>query len=195
MYEYIKGKLVEKEPNYAAVEANGIAFKIFIPLSTFSALPLLESSLLLYTSFHVKEDAQALYGFLTKHDRDLFDLLNTVSGIGPKTALALVGHLDFATFQAAIANANIQLISKVPGIGKKTAERLIVEMRDKLKKLTKDKPSFAGSSSSLAVDAINALLYLGYNPMQAQKAVQKALDENKKETDLSKLISASLQKI
>lgn len=192
MYDYIKGKLIEKEPSHAVIEANGVGFRILIPLSTFASLPSPESSLLLYTSFHVKEDSQALYGFVTKHDRDLFDMLNNISGIGPKTALALVGHLDSATFQTAIQNGNVSLLSKVPGIGKKTAERLIVELKDKSKKIGKADPSLPLGSSHLLTDAINALIHLGYPLLQAQKAVQKAF-EAKKEVDLSGLISASLK--
>lgn len=197
MYEYLKGRLIEKEPTFAVLEVGSIAYKILIPLSTYSSLPMQESNVLLYTSFIVKEDSHALYGFLSKHDRDLFDLLNTVSGIGPKTALALVGHMEMSSFQAAIASSNIQLISKVPGIGKKTAERLVVEMKDKFKKLGKDKfpVSASDGQGNLISDAVNALIYLGYNPMQAQKAIQKAMDERKGESDLSKLIAHALQKI
>lgn len=193
MYEYIQGKLVEKRVDAAILETNGIAYKILIPISAFHVLQ--PGNLLLYTSFQVKEDSQALYGFPTKHERDLFELLITISGIGPKTALALVGHLDFTTFQSAILNGNVLLLSKVPGIGKKTAERLIIEMRDKFKKIVKDLPALSVGPGSIIADAVNALIHLGYNPMQSQKAVQKANDEKKGITDLSVLIASALQKI
>jgi holliday junction DNA helicase RuvA len=194
MYEYIKGKLIEKDPTHAVIEANGIAYRVLIPLSTYSALPIQETNLLLYTSFQVKEDSQALYGFSQKHERDLFETLITISGIGPKTGLALIGHLDFSTLQLAVANSNTNLLSKVPGIGKKTAERLVIEMRDKFKKIAKD-PSLLTPASTLVSDAVNALIHLGYNAVQAQKAVQKVFDEKKEKVDLSSLISNALQRI
>lgn len=193
MYEYIQGKLIEKRIDTAIIETHGIAYKILIPLSAFHAIQ--PGNTLLYTSFQVKEDSQSLYGFVTKQDRDLFELLITISGIGPKTALALVGHLDFSTFQTAIANANVLLLSKVPGIGKKTAERLIIEMKDKFKKILKDLPPLPAGPGSMMVDAINALIHLGYNPLESQKAVQKAHEEKKGHSDLGSLISYALQKI
>ncbi|HSW73487.1 MAG TPA: Holliday junction branch migration protein RuvA [Chlamydiales bacterium] len=193
MYEYIQGKLIEKRIDAAIIETHGVAYKILIPLSSFHAIH--PGNVLLYTSFQVKEDSQSLYGFVTKQDRDLFELLITISGIGPKTALALVGHLDFSTFQTAIANANVLLLSKVPGIGKKTAERLIIEMKDKFKKILKDLPPLPAGPGSMMVDAINALIHLGYNPLESHKAVQKAHEEKKGSSDLASLISYALQKI
>jgi len=193
MYEYIQGKLVEKRIDAAIIETHGVAYKLLIPLSSFHAIQ--PGNTLLYTSFQVKEDSQVLFGFVTKQDRDLFELLITISGIGPKTALALVGHLDFATFQSAIANSNVLLLSKVPGIGKKTAERLVMEMKDKFKKIIKDLPSMPIGPTSMISDAINALIHLGYNPLESQKAVQKAHDDKKGNCDLGALISSALQKI
>jgi len=197
MFEYIKGTLIDKEPSKAVVEAGGIGYRLSIPLSTFNRLPATKNSVELYLSHIVREDSETLYAFMTKEERNLFESVLAVSGIGPKTGSAIVGHIDTATFQKAIAGSDISLLSKIPGIGKKTAERLVVEMRDKFK--GKGKTVFATApqilENSLLSDAFSALINLGYPPMDAQKAVQAALAEKKEETDLGRLITAALQKI
>lgn len=197
MYEFIKGKLIDLSPMKITLESHGVGYKILIPLNSLSKLPALGSELLLYVSLIVKEDSHTLYGFVEQMERDLFELLITISGIGPKTALALVGHLEISNFQSAILTANVKQLSKVPGIGSKTAERLIIEMKDKLKNLEKR------TSSSLEAkpedrsfsDALNALINLGYNHFQAQKAIKKTLEENKEEKDIGKIITLALRNI
>ena len=191
MYEYIQGKLIDSSPLKATLDVAGVGYSIFIPLSTYSKLPHQGSQVLLYTSFVVREDAHRLFGFLKKSERDLFEKFTEISGIGPKTALALIGHLDVSDLQLAVEQSNIALISKVPGIGKKTAERLIIEMRGKVKNLT-DAPMVKGGT--LASDAIAALVNLGYNPLLAQKSVNKAL-EGQPAIDLGSLLTLALRSI
>lgn len=196
MFEYIKGTLIDKDPSKAVVEAGGIGYRLVIPVSTFHRLPPLKSSVELYLSHIVREDSETLYAFLTKEERNLFESVLAVSGIGPKTGAAIVGHMDSGTFQKAISGSNIALLSKIPGIGKKTAERLVVEMRDKFKgkgKLVAASPQIM--ENSLLSDAFSALTNLGYPPMEAQKAIQAVLAEKKEEKDLGKFIAAALQKI
>ena len=196
MYEAIRGTLKEKEPLKAVVEAAGISYRLSIPLSTYTHLPALETSVYLFLSHVVREDAHTLYAFLAKEERDLFETLIGLSGIGPKTAAAIIGHIELGAFQRAIASADIRILSKIPGIGKKTAERLVIEMRDKVKGKGKDMPAHLHlSGGNLASDAVSALLNLGYNPLDAQKAVQSTLQEKKEETDLGRLITLALQKI
>lgn len=195
MYESIKGTLIDKTPLKAVVETGGIGYRLTIPLSTYTRLPALETSLQLFLSQVVREDSNTLYAFLLKEERDLFETLITLSGVGPKTALAIIGHIDIASFQRAIAAADVRLLSKIPGVGKKTAERLVIEMRDKLKGGKKDKPMALSAADGIIGDAMNALIHLGYNPLEAQKAVQTALEEKKGETDLGKIITAALQKL
>jgi len=145
--------------------------------------------------FIVREDSNTLFGFLTQDSRDLFEKLITVSGIGPKSGLALIGHLDLADFHSAIASSNVRLISKTPGIGKKTAERLIIEMKDRVPNKNISSPITNMHGNTLLSDAVGALIHLGYSPIHSQRAVQKAIDENNQEKDLGTLISLSLTKL
>lgn len=198
MYESITGILKEKDPLRAIVEAGGIAYRLFIPLSTYTRLPFGEVKVHLFLTQIVREDAHSLYAFDVKEDRNLFELLLTVSGIGPKTALAIVGHMENGAFQRAIHTSDVRILSKLPGIGKKTAERLVIEMRDKFKGAAKKEISLAvgaGREESIEADAVNALINLGYNPLQAQKAVTSVCEEKEEQKDLGRLITAALQKI
>lgn len=200
MYEYIKGTLIEATLTKATVDVNGLGYSLLIPFNNYSKLPALGTTVTLFASFVVREDSQKLFGFLTRHERDLFESVIEVSGIGPKTGLALVGHMDINDLQTAIRQGNSQVICKIPGIGKKTAERLIIEMRDKIKK------GIDHSSSSqqlhgiegeqgVVADAISALINLGYNSAQAQKAVKTAISKTQGEPELAKLITSALRSI
>ncbi len=195
MYESIKGILVDKTPLKAVVEAGGIGYRLTIPLSTYTRLPALDKPIQLFLSQVVREDSNTLYAFLLKEERDLFETLITLSGIGPKTALAIIGHIEMGAFHRAIGMADVRLLSKIPGVGKKTAERLVIEMRDKLKGGKRDKPVALHAADGIIGDAMNALIHLGYNPLDAQKAVQAVMEEKKEEKDLGKIITAALQKI
>lgn len=197
MYESITGTLKEKDLLRAIVEAGGIAYRLFIPLSTYTRLPFGEAKVHLYLTHVVREDTESLYAFDVKEDRNLFEMLLNVSGIGPKTALAIVGHMENGAFQRAVHTSDVRLLSKLPGIGKKTAERLVIEMRDKFKGPVKtgglQASSLAGASNSLESDAVSALINLGYNPLEAQRAVASINQTD--EMDLGRLITAALQKI
>ncbi len=196
MYEAIRGVLLEKEPLKAVVEAAGISYRLAIPLSTYMRLPTPESAVHLFLSHVVREDAHTLYAFLIKEERDLFETLIGLSGIGPKTAAAIIGHIELEAFQRAVAAADIRILSKIPGIGKKTAERLVIEMRDKIKGKGKDASISLGvKGGDLASDAVSALLNLGYNPLDAQKAVHATLQERQDKIDLGPLITLALQKL
>jgi holliday junction DNA helicase RuvA len=200
MYAFIRGTLIESTPSKVIIETQGIGFCLYIPLNNFAKLPPTGSPLILFTSYVVREDSQKLFGFLTQCERDLFESLIEVSGIGPRTALCLVGHTEISILQAAISQGNISMICKIPGIGKKTAERLVVEMRDKIKK-------GMGKSSGLqplqetqeaegvVADALSALINLGYNSTQAHKAIQSALAKTLEEPELARLITAALRSI
>lgn len=187
MYEFIKGTLREITPTYAVVETSGIGYKIFIPLSCYSELKM--GDICLYLSFVVREDSMRLFGFLTREERDFFEKLCTISGIGPKTALSMIGHMNSSELKSAIQTGNTQLLTRIPGIGKKTADRIIVELSDHIHKWKAVEP---GPKAHLS-DALSALINLGYKLPEAQKAIQKAVEQNKEELSLSKLITAALK--
>jgi len=203
MYAYIKGILIEATISNVILEANGIGYKIHTPVNLLSQLPQIEENILLHTSFVIRENSQTLYGFLSSQGRDLFESLQGVTGIGPKVALCIIGHISSKNLSLAITQGDIVAISKVPGIGKKTAERLIIEMRDKVNTLfpSQDFSEYATQvkldpKNQAINDAMSALINLGYNQLTAQKAMKKTLrDLDDVNVDLGLLITTALQNI
>jgi holliday junction DNA helicase RuvA len=189
MYEYFNGKLAEKNGQFAVIDIGGIGYKLLIPSSLCHQLPQIGNQVFLYTSWVVREQSQTLYGFALKEERELFELLLTVSGIGPKTALGLVGHFDPLCFQETIRKGSVATLAKAPGIGKKTAEKLIVDLKNRLNLSIVSSAQFSSKSQ----DALNALLRLGYSQSSAELAVQKASEELSEEHDLPTLITAALK--
>jgi Holliday junction DNA helicase RuvA len=200
MFEYLKGILVTLQPHKAVLDINGIGYLLHTPLSAFAAMPPIGKEITFYISSVIREDSHKNFGFLTLEERDLFEKIGAVSGIGPKTALALIGHLNAQALESAITTANSTLLSKIPGIGKKTAERLIVELRDKVLKGLKTAPLPTAPQTGLSEedqtvnDALSALMNLGYNSLQAQQAIKKVLATSNKPPDLSTLIRQALSK-
>jgi holliday junction DNA helicase RuvA len=196
MYEYLRGKLVSSTPLQAIVDVGGIGFRLLIPVSSYGRLPAAGQEVFLYVAQVIREDAHTFYGFLAQEERDLFFSFCAVSGIGPKTALSLVGHMDIHTLYLAISQGQLALLCKIPGIGRKTAERLVIEMRDRLQPKEKQVALAAidpSGQNTLVVDAMNALINLGYNALQAQKALTTALASSKQEDDLAILITSALR--
>lgn len=191
MFDYLKATLIESSPLKVTVEVHGIGYRIFVPIHI--QLPQKGCLITLYVSPIIREDSHQLFGFLTRLERDFFELLITISGVGPKIALCLMGHLDLPDLHAAILQGNVQVLSKTPGIGKKTAERLIIELRDKVKTL--NLPISSTSNNQMQNDALSALIHLGYPSIQAQKAIKTVLDQFKEEPDLGQLITAALKQI
>ncbi|HSX03932.1 MAG TPA: Holliday junction branch migration protein RuvA [Rhabdochlamydiaceae bacterium] len=189
MFEYIKGTLTEASPVKITVETGGVGYAILVSLSTYAKLPKIGETICCFVSFVVREDSQRLFGFLSRDERSLFEKLTEISGIGPKTSLSLLGHLSLDELTAAVQTSDIKLLIKVPGIGRKTAERLIIEMRDKLKNSSTTK---AGKQEGPFEDAVSALVHLGYNPKDAQNAVKNVLEKSKEST-LSEIITSVLK--
>ncbi|HEY4832455.1 MAG TPA: Holliday junction branch migration protein RuvA [Waddliaceae bacterium] len=187
MYEFFRGNLIEKCPHYAILDVQGVGYKLHIPVTLLGRLPDIGEKVFFYTSWVVREMSQTLYGFDRKEERDLFDLLLTLSGIGPKTALGVIGHFELSEFEKVIREENAMALTRVPGIGKKTAERLMIDLRDRLKLL---KTPYINSKVQ---DAMNALLHLGCSQVNAQQAIKKAVDEMSGEYDLSSLITTALK--
>jgi Holliday junction DNA helicase RuvA len=197
MYEFIRGKMVQSIPSRAVVDVGGVGYGLVISLKTFQKLPNIGAEVFFYVSHIVREDGHYLYGFLSLDDKKLFEQLISISGVGPKTAIGILGHVDIGDFQMAIVQGNAALLSKVPGIGKKTSERLIIELKDKFTNI-----SHSGTSghsgvqgNSVVADAISALINLGYHPLEAQKAIKKVVSLHEKEPSLSELISGALRSI
>ncbi|MCW3173686.1 Holliday junction branch migration protein RuvA [Shewanella subflava] len=179
----LKGILVEKQAPEIVLDVNGVGYELQVPLTSFYELPELNQPAMVYTHFVVREDAQLLYGFITKQERALFRLLIKTNGVGPKLALTILSGMSANEFVTCVERDDIATLVKLPGVGKKTAERLVVEMRDKLKSLLaasvgserefvlQSNYSPAPTVESVEEDAISALISLGYKPAQASKAV------------------------
>lgn len=200
MYEFLRGKLIHAETAKAVLDINGIGYAINIPANIFGLLPQSGEELTLYTSFVVRELSHALYGFLSPSERDLFEILLDISGIGPKLALSLCGHLTSYEMQQALLINDGTIFSRVPGIGKKTAERLLIELRGKLDGILPPVPSQLAVSLSdpraqQIHDAMSALISLGYSQQIAQKAVKKSLADQPENIVLGELITYALKNI
>jgi holliday junction DNA helicase RuvA len=199
MFAFIRGILVSATPLHCIIDVSGVGYKLFTPASLLGQLPAIGTEVLLHSSFIVREQSQALYGFITSQERDLFELLLGATGVGPKMALGIIGHLSIRDLHAAIAGGNSVVLCKIPGIGKKTAERLIIEMRDKFKTIAPpDLSSFSiplsGHQQAIS-DAMSALIHLGYTQAIAQKAIQRGVDTLPENVDLATLITTALKHI
>jgi Holliday junction DNA helicase RuvA len=170
MIAHLRGKLIAKHPNQAIVEAAGVGYEVNISIPTFSDLPPLGSEVALFVYTHVREDALALYGFLRSEDKQLFEKLLSVSGIGPKLAVTVLSGMQTDAMVASIKNNNVTALTRIPGIGKKTAERMVLELRDKLDSF--GVPA-AAAASPVEEDVISALVNLGYQRGVVEKALQQ----------------------
>ena len=179
MIAHLKGTLLEKHPNQAIVEAGGVGYDVTIPVSTFTALPEPGAEVRLHVHTHVREDAISLFGFLTRDERALFERLITVSGIGPKLAVTVLSGLPAADLVAAIRGGGVEQLVRIPGVGKKTAERMVLELRDKLQGLMAAGAPAASPAGGTALagveqDVLSALVNLGCSRPAAEAAVRQA---------------------
>lgn len=177
MYAYIKGELAEKSNGFIIVENSGIGYKIFMSNSTIGRIGALHENVKVYTYYQVSEDNICLYGFQTKEELSMFELLITVSGIGPKSAVAMLSNIEPSSFALAVINEDIKKITSLPGIGAKTAGRLVLELKDKLKKensviQNQEVKSFVKQNEA-SNDAISALQILGYGRKEIEEALSK----------------------
>jgi len=185
----LRGTLVEKLPPEILIECGGIGYEVTMPMTSIYALPEIEQEATVYTHFVVREDAQLLYGFANKVERKLFRLLIKVNGVGPKLGLAILSGMSADQFVSCVVHDDLTTIVKIPGVGKKTAERLLIEMRDRLKDWhdTLDTPATDAAPVDTVItntfvnsakgDAVNALVSLGYSQAQADKAVKAVFSQ------------------
>jgi len=199
----LQGILIEKHPPELLIEINDVGYAVFAPMSTFYQLPKINEKVTLHTHLIVREDSHTLYGFFTKQERALFRALIKVNGVGPKLALTILSSIEPSTFVQCIKNNDTSTLVSIPGIGKKTAERLMIEMRDALSewnlkqeiKFGKSYPGIIALPNEPAVqDALNALNTLGYKPQEARQAIQKIHEANISSEELIRLALKQMMK-
>lgn len=199
MITFLHGKLVESLPTQVVVDVNGVGYEALIPLSSFDRLPAPGGEVRLLTHLAVREDAHVLYGFMTSAEREMFRLLiNTVSGIGPKIALNILSGMNATAFRGAVARGDVKSLSQISGVGKKTAERIVVELRDKIGAAG----AWEASSAQRALspddqklnDAVLALIALGSKQVEAHEAVRAAQAALGSSATIEDLVRACLKK-
>ncbi|HKJ06945.1 MAG TPA: Holliday junction branch migration protein RuvA [Flavobacteriaceae bacterium] len=193
MITHIRGKLIEKNPTFVVVESNGIGYLLHISLNTFSKITDSEA-IFLHTHLQVKEDSHTLYGFISKIEREIFRLLISVSGVGPSIARTMLSSMTTDEIQQAIASGNVDVIQSVKGIGAKTAQRVLVDLKDKIAKTFVIDPNSEVLDNTNKNEALTALEVLGFNKKQAEKIIDKILLENAS-TSVEDLIKQALKKL
>ena len=199
MITFLHGKLVEALPTQVVVDVNGVGYEALIPLSSYDKLPPPGQDVRLLTQLIIREDAHTLYGFMTPAERDLFRLLvNSVSGIGPKTALNILSGMNPVAFRGAVANGDVKALSQISGVGKKTAERIVVELKDKVGAAGAWEASSARRSLSpqdqKLNDAVLALMALGFKQVEAHDAVRQAQAALGPQATVEDLVRSCLKK-
>lgn len=194
MYAYLQGKFTYKSPAQVYIDVNGVGYEVNISLNTYSHILNLEQGKL-FTHLQVKEDAHVLFGFFDKQEKDMFLLLTGVSGVGTVTARMMLSSLKPEEVSRAILQGNIKLLESVKGIGKKTAERLVLELKDKMAKQPLDGNLSVQIGNSLEQDALNALTALGISRSQAENAIQKIILAEPSVLELEDLIKKALKAI
>src|SRR5213079_2026859 len=182
MITFLRGRLAHALPTQATIDVGGVGYEVFIPLSSYDKLPGVGQPIEILTHLHVREDAQILYGFMSAPERDLFRLLvNHVSGIGPKLALAVLSGMSVNYFKSAVVNSDVASLSKISGLGKKTAERIVLELKDKLGVAAAWEVASGAHAPTLeeerANEAVLALIALGYKQIDAHKAVREVQEK------------------
>jgi len=197
LFSYIKGELAAKLADHIVVETGGIGYRLFTSLSTIQALGPVGSTVKVHTHLHVREDIMQLYGFLTQEELGMFELLLSVSGVGPKAAISIISSVSPSKFGLAVITDDAKTLTRAPGIGNKLALRIILELKDKIKKEQLAaagggiaEKAAAGGDNSKVSEAVSALMVLGYTPPEASRAVAKVYSED---MDLESIIRSALK--
>ncbi|MFH8134773.1 Holliday junction branch migration protein RuvA [Pantoea osteomyelitidis] len=197
----LRGNILEKQPPLVLIEANGVGYEVHMPMTCFYELPELNQEAVIFTQFVVREDAQLLFGFNSKQERTLFRELVKVNGVGPKLALAILSGMSAQQFVTAVEREEVSTLVKLPGVGKKTAERLVVEMKDRFigmhgdlfggdAAFTLSAPSATPATNDAEAEAVSALVALGYKPQEASRMISKV---GRPEADCETLIREALR--
>jgi len=199
MIHFLRGKLVETLPTQITVDVSGVGYEVLIPLSSFDKLPARGNDITILTHLSIREDAHVLYGFMSAGERDMFRLLiNTVSGIGPKIALNILSGMNIGALRAAVAAGDVKSLSQISGVGKKTAERIVVELRDRIGKAalepgTGARPALSAEDQKFS-DAVSALIALGFKQPEAHDAVRAGQALLGTQASVEQLVRAALKK-
>ncbi len=193
MISYVRGVLDYKEPNLVVVDINGIGYEVFVPLSTYQKLPAVGGQVKLHTYHHVREDAMQLYGFLSSEEKEVFELVLSISGVGTKVALSILSFISVNEFRRAIAQSDMKTLTKIPGIGKKSAERMVLELKDKIGDIHIDERMLRLLEAESTNDAVSALLTLGASQSAAEYAVYRAERLLGEEAKIEDLIAQALK--
>ena len=193
MIGQLRGRLTDKRPNQVLVDVGGVGYIVMVPLSTYATLGELHTEVTLLIHTHVREDALSLYGFLSSREKHFFEMLLSASGVGPTLALKILSGMSVEELVPAIRGSDLARLTKIPGVGRKTAERIVVELRDKLDAVTVEVERPAASSpAGVEADVVSALVNLGYETRAAESAVTDARRENGS-GNFERLLRASLQ--
>jgi len=195
MIGQLRGRLAEKRPNQVLVDVGGVGYVVQVPLSTYAALGELHTEVTLLIHTHVREDALALYGFVSSREKHFFEMLLSASGVGPALALKILSGMSVEELVPAIRGSDLARLTKIPGVGRKTAERMVVELKDKLETVTAEteKPA-ASSPAGIEADVVSALVNLGYDGRAAETAVGEAKREAGV-ANFEKLLRGALQSL
>ncbi len=200
MITFLAGKLATALPTQATVDVNGVGYELLIPLSSYDRLPAVGQPIHILTHLHVREDVHILFGFMSAAERDLFRLLvNHVSGIGPKLALAVLSGMSVTNFKSAVVNGDVASLSKISGLGKKTAERIVLELKDKLGVAAAWEAASAthapSAEQSQANEAVLALIALGYKQVDAHKSVRDLQEKHPEIASAEELVKQALKRM
>ena len=193
MISYVRGALDHKEPNRVIVDVNGVGYEVFVPLSTYQKLPAVGGQTKLRTYHHVREDVMQLYGFLSPDEKEVFELVLAISGVGTKVALSILSFMSVNEFRRAIAQGDMKTLTKIPGIGKKSAERMVLELKDKIGDIHIDERMMRILEAESTNDAVSALLSLGASQSAAEYAVYRAERLLGEEAKLEDLVAQALK--
>jgi holliday junction DNA helicase RuvA len=199
LFAYIKGKLEYKHNDYIVIEANGIGYKVFTALSTIEAIGPIDKEVKIYTHLYVREDIMNLYGFLSQEELGMFELLISVSGVGPKAAISILSSISPSKFGLSVITDDVKTLTRAQGIGNKIAQRIILELKDKIKKeqladpgAFSEEKDLRGKESSRASEAISALMVLGYTALEASRSVSSVYSDD---MDLESVIKGALKSL
>ena len=199
MIEQIRGDLLKKIPTFCVVNCQGIGIGLFISLNTFRYLGQQSEEIELLTHLHVREDALQLYGFAVEEERDLFRKLINISGIGPRLAMTMLSGLPVEEFKRALASEDVDLLTKVPGVGKKTAQRVVLELKEKIdvsgEVVLTELPALTATEREKIEEALRALVTLGYKQYQAKASLEKVIKKHGRELSLEDTIKLALQEM